>query len=73
LPIFSQCYICVALACIRPFRPSEHFYLANPPGPPDAKVMDGTLETMGDGVASEWREVISGLEFVGIDDRETAR
>jgi myosin heavy subunit len=47
--------------------PSKNNYLNNPPGPPDASVLDGTLETCGDGLASEWQEVITGMAFIGVE------
>eukprot|EP00035_Acanthoeca_spectabilis_P019895 m.430125 g.430125 ORF g.430125 m.430125 type:complete len:1030 (-) comp17117_c0_seq1:1257-4346(-) len=47
--------------------PSKNNYLNNPPGPADSKVLDGTLETCGDGLASEWQEVITGMAFIGVE------
>jgi len=48
-------------------KPSDHFYLSNPPGPPDNVVMEGTLETCGDGLKVEWDELIAGMAYIGVE------
>jgi myosin heavy subunit len=48
-------------------KPSEHRYLNNPPGPSDKDVLDGTLRTCGDGLRVEWDELLTGLEYIGVE------
>lgn len=53
-------------------KPSEHFYLNNPPGPDDKVVLDGTLETCGDGLKVEWDELVAGMAYIGVEGQPIA-
>jgi len=70
--IFLQLYAGLAasgkLADYNLTTPSANNYLKD--GPPDASVLDGTLETCGDGVAVEWIEVKEGMAFIGVSEAE---
>lgn len=52
-------------------KPSDNWFLNNPPGPPDDNVLNSTMKTCGEGkggVAEEWLECKEGMTFIGVAD-----
>jgi len=48
-------------------KPSANHYLNSEGAPPDDVVLKGTLETCGDGLKSEWDEVIEGMKYIHVE------